>query len=150
MNSWVIKNSELYESTIRLIHQQFADVDCRIEKNKLVVTGYFPVLDENGNCLDSYKLAIVFPDSYPKWVPEVYMLESTGKWLSDRHIERDGRGCLCLPHEVLTYLSEGIDFNSFWGKLIYPWLIGQVYFDKHGKWPYPARSHGKKGILEGL
>jgi hypothetical protein len=37
---------------------------------------------------------------------------------------------------------------DFVDRLVHPFLVGQYYFDFHGKWPWRDRSHGIKGILE--
>ena len=150
MKHWYEKEPELYEDEAAFIRRRLPDVAIHREDGMVILQGQFPVHDDSGSLLRHYQLAMQFPKNYPKWVPLVVMQESGVKHEVERHMYLKGIACLCLPHEVLDYLPEGIRFEPFLNNLVRPWLVGQACYDKDKRWPWEARSHSKKGILEGL
>ena len=115
-----------------------------------MLDGPFPVLDMKNSVIRHYLLKVSFPKNYPKWIPEVFMQEPGVHFVAERHMETNGRACLCLPHEIPKYLPDGISFEPFLNRLLNPWLIGQTCYDKQHCWPWSYRSHGTQGILEGF
>jgi hypothetical protein len=147
--SWIQQNRDIDNEECSAIRQRLPDVEINTDSGLLVAKGPFPIFKE-GVIIRRYILALVFPKNYPEWVPTVFMLEPHVKYIPDRHIFNNGGACLCLPHEVMQHLPNGIRFADFLDRLLAPWLIGQASYDKHGKWPLPARAHNREGILEGF
>ncbi len=148
--AWYTDNPELYEHDMKFVRRNFPDIVTEEIDNRIVLHGAFPVVDNNGQTLRTYDLRVVFPDNYPQWVPDVFMREPNVKWIADRHMYEDGQACLCLPFEIPMKLRNGICFEEFYEKLLRFWLIGQAGYDASGKWPFPARSHGREGEAEAI
>lgn len=148
--SWYNRNPELYEAEMSAVRRRFPDVRTEVYRGYVCFEGLFPVRTKNGSTLRRYGLCIVFPRNYPQWIPDSYMMEPNVKFFAERHIDRSGRACLCLPHEVPSYFPEGVRFDAYIDHLLTPWLIGQAYYDEYDDWPWPTRKHGRKGILQGF
>ena len=147
--SWIQQNRELYNEECSVIRQRLPDVEIYTDSGQLVAKGPFPIFKE-GVVIRHYLLGLVFPKNYPEWIPTVFILDPHVKPIPDRHIFGNRSACLCLPHEVPQHLPDGIRLAKFMDRLLTPWLIGQASYDKHGKWPFEARSHNREGILEGF
>lgn len=148
---WHKRNPDLYATEMSAVRQRYPDVAIKITQGRVCLNGIFPVNAQDGSTIRHYHLAIVFPASYPEWIPDCWMLEPSVQHIADRHMEAKGRACLCLPHEIPGYFPEGIRFKTYADHLLTPWLVGQAYFDVHGRWPpWPTRAHGKEGIIQGF
>jgi hypothetical protein len=67
----------------------------------------------------------------------------------DRHFNQPGfSACLCSPLEYGNYLLPDFDLRKFLEQLVIPFLYGQLFFDLHGRWPWPDYAHGATGLLE--
>jgi hypothetical protein len=151
LTSWIKENPKLHASEISTVHKRFPDVRVIEHQGRLLLEGPFPALDDAGAILRQYRLLVAFPQDYPSWIPDTFMQEPHVKHIAARHIfSKNGRACLCLIHEVPNYFPTGSRFDTYFERLLRPWLIGQAYYDENGKWPWPARPHNKEGILEGL
>lgn len=126
--------------------------------------------DEPGYVLhpdDSYasKDGIIIQDVYeievdlsqPKFLPPVRELGgrifvSKEKWdienIIDLHLYSDGTACLCPPSEIPAKFPNGFDLRDFIEDLIVPFFYYQSFFEKYGREPWKAYSHGYLGILE--
>lgn len=68
---------------------------------------------------------------------------------ANRHFNQtDGAACLCSPLETEEFLQPNFDLHKFLDRLVLPFLYGQLYFDQHGRWPWPDYAHGIIGLLE--
>lgn len=68
---------------------------------------------------------------------------------ADRHFnQNDHSACLCSPLEEDEFLVPQFQFIPFFERLVIPFLYGQVFYSKEGKWPWPEYAHGAVGILE--
>ena len=150
MKHWHIHNQDFFEQECSFIHRNFPDVEISINAGKVLLVGTFPLVDPDGSIIKNYRLGVEFPIHYPDWIPNVIMLEPGVEKNPDRHIESDGKGCLCLPHSALSYFPEGITFERFWEVLVVPWLIGQAHYEEYNEWPFDAWDHGMEGILQGF
>ncbi len=144
--AWYKRNPDLYAAEMSAVRRRFPDVRIDESLGCIVLEGAFPVRMESGSTLRHYRLRIVFPPNYPDWIPDSFMLETSVAPIAERHIEKNGRCCLCLPHEI----PKGIRFDTYVDRLLTPWLVGQAFYDEHDRWPWPARDHNKKGILQGF
>lgn len=147
---WQKQNPELYKAEISAIRRRFPDVSIEEKEGRIHLKGLFPVRTNSGSTLQQFRLHVVFPQNYPEWIPDSFMLEPNIERIAERHIEKNGRACLCLPHKILSILKGEIRFEAYFDHLLTPWLIGQVYYNKYDCWPWPTRNHGKEGILQGL
>ena len=147
---WYKSNSEFYAKEMAAVRRRFPDVVIKVSKGIISLEGLFPVQSTNGSTLQKYHLSVEFPNNYPEWIPETFMLEPSVKHIAERHIESNGRACLCLPHEIPNHLPDGIRFEAYFDRLLTPWLIGQAYYDQKDRWPWPTIEHGKKGVLKGF
>jgi len=148
--SWQKRNPDLYAKEMSVVRSRFPDVSIEDSKGPVHLEGLFPVRTKSGSILRQYRLLVVFPPNYPDWIPDSFMLEPSVEHIVERHIEKNGRACLCLPHEIPSILTGEIRFEAYFDHLLTPWLIGQAYYDEHDRWPWPTREHGKDGILQGF
>lgn len=114
----------------------------------VVIDGFLP-LDPNGEITQvGYDVAIVVPPRYPRHIPDMYCVDESLPRDIDRHIFANGRACLCVRSEIRQHLPSGYGAVDFIDCLVHPFLVGQFYYESHGTWPWPDRSHGTDGILE--
>jgi len=147
---WHASSPSLFAAERSVLHQRCPDPVVSVAAGLVVAAGRLAVHGADGELLGGYLVEIRFPRDYPDWVPDLYMRQPGVACVGERHIERSGRACLCLPHEVPSYFPDGIAVAPFLDRLVSPWLLGQAHFDRFGNWPYPGRSHGFDGVLEGL
>jgi hypothetical protein len=68
---------------------------------------------------------------------------------ADRHFNQtDSSACVCSPLEADEFLNPEFDFQKFLDQLVIPFLYGQLFFDRHGRWPWQDYAHGATGLLE--
>jgi len=65
----------------------------------------------------------------------------------DRHCS-GGIACLCSPFEEEEFLRPVLQLRAFLERLVIPYLYGQEFFSKNGRWPWAEYSHGVTGLLE--
>ncbi len=147
---WQAAYPELLAAEMSELHQRCPDLVASVAAGLVVASGPLAAHGADGELLGGYLVEIRFPRDYPDWVPDLYMRQPEVAWVGERHIERNGRACLCLPHEIPSYFPDGMGVGAFLDRLVSPWLLGQVHFDEFHKWPYPERSHGLRGILEAV
>lgn len=67
----------------------------------------------------------------------------------DRHINKsDNSACLCSTLEEEKYLKPYFKVDSFFSKLVIPFLYGQIFYSIVNTWPWKDYGHGAIGILE--
>ena len=110
-----------------------------------VVSGVISVIEDLG-----YHVDLAVPDDYPKGVPELRCHPGEIPWILDRHVlPKTGMACLCVASEYRIHWPRGSDLTDFLQSLVVPYLVAQLYYDAHGRWPENGeRSHGREGILE--
>ena len=65
---------------------------------------------------------------------------------ADRHFNQtDSAACLCSPLEANDFLNPQFDFRRYLDQLVIPFLYGQLFFDRHGYWPWHDYAHGGLG-----
>lgn len=96
-----------------------------------------------------FSIDLEVPRNYPQGVPKLWCSPQEIPWIADRHVFEDGLACLCVSSEYRTHWPPGSDLTDFLGTLVRPYLVGQAYYQVHGRWPDGhERSHGPKGIVE--
>jgi len=69
--------------------------------------------------------------------------------IPDRHFgQLDCSACLCSPFREGEFLDSGLDFIRFFEQLVIPFLYGQLFFSREGRWPWAEYAHGVVGLLE--
>lgn len=89
-------------------------------------------------------------DGFPNLLPDVLILNKEIEKIAARHFNAKPphAACLCGPFEEARYINSGYRFEEFFEQIIVPFLYGQLYFSKHGKWPWEEYGHGVVGVLE--
>ena len=96
-----------------------------------------------------FSIDLEVPGNYPQGVPKLWCNPKEIPWKADRHVFPDGLACLCVFSEYRKHWPPGSDLTDFLGTLVHPYLVGQAYYQDHGRWPPGrGRSHGSKGIVE--
>lgn len=88
--------------------------------------------------------------SYPQILPKVYLLNHDELKIPERHIDSKNKGLCCLAPNTECQLILGKNYSliDFTEKLVKPFFVSQVIFDKTGKWPYGDYKHYTEGLIE--
>ena len=89
-------------------------------------------------------------NSKERRVTKLWVYVDSSKWIPKRHFfdTGDGRACLTGPVEEDDLFTRGYSFFEYFERFVIPFLYAQSYFDKHGRWPWPAYDHNAAGILQ--
>ena len=147
MRPWQKADPGLCQQEISLLAQGYPALSVHEEGGKLIVEGSYGLRHE-GEIVDSFDLRIVVPEGYPQSIPDVFVLGDRIPRIKARHLEPDGRACLSVRGEKRRYWPAGSNLCDFIVKLVHPFFVGQLYYETHGRWPWPERNHGVKGIVE--
>ena len=113
--------------------------------------GILPLVARRSGVVRRIPVRIVFPRSYPDEEPRAF--DYTHKFLphtSLRHFyTADGRCCLWLPWDSKWQAYQSNVLLDFMAHLA-TFFNHQLLFDVSGKWPVPARGHGRDGYREFL
>ncbi len=90
-----------------------------------------------------------FHKDYPKCEPIVFEVGAAIERIADRHMYTSGVCCLCVWEEWLAKTRD-TSFQAFCDGPLHNFFLSQVIYDQTGKWPFDERSHGAKGIAEGV
>ena len=150
--AWWITKGELYKQAVEVVNQ-YKGLHHKIENNKFIIFGVWPVYDglEGKNWVEDLLIKIVFPDNYPDDLPKVY---ETGDRIKiknvDTHFYPDGSACLFFPTERYLYFSKDKVFQlkDFLDIPVKSFFFSQLHYIYHNKWPFGQRSHNLKGLLE--
>lgn len=110
------------------------------------VTGTLYVMDGIG-----YTINLVVSKNYPDEVPKLFCRQEEIDWEVDRHVHPNSGGlaCLCVASEYRKYWPPGSTLADFLNILVWPYLVGQAYYDAHSHWPADRdRPHGLEGVIE--
>ena len=84
----------------------------------------------------------------PVALPKFYVHDGAIRHDATRHFFRDESACVCGVSEEARFVADGFNFKRYIEEYAIPFLYGQTYYDKHGKWPWPEYAHDTAGILE--
>ncbi|MEO1408160.1 MAG: hypothetical protein AAFV54_16985 [Pseudomonadota bacterium] len=118
------------------------------ERNDLLFAkGRFAVRDKGAN-IDSFALRIHFPPKYPSGLPVVELIDQRIPTSPDRHVNKDRSACLYVPEEWLARRPDK-SFKTFLDIPVRNFLLGQLYYEKHGRFPPTGeRAHYGAGLVE--
>lgn len=107
----------------------------------------FEVLEGDFKGVDGeFELQVEVPWSYP--VEPIRVYETGG--LIDEHVNRDSTLCLASPIDLELALLDEPSLLVFFERFVISFLVGFKLYRRTGRFPFGERSHGLKGILEGL
>lgn len=99
--------------------------------------------------IDQFNVKIVFPDDYPKSIPEVYETSNKIERTADRHLNSPKwHACLFVSHARWETWPIGASFSALLKGPIYNFFVYQLYFNEFGIWPHGHYSHREDGIIE--
>jgi hypothetical protein len=113
--------------------------------------GTLPLVAPRSGVVRRIPVRVVFPHGYPDQEPRAF--DYTDRFLphtSLRHFySADGRCCLWLPWDSKWQAHRSDALLDFMAHLAI-FFNHQLLFDISGKWPVPARGHGRNGYREYL
>ena len=117
-----------------------------------MISGLWPVTDENGAIVDEFRIELKLPHSLRHQVPELREVGgripfscSTGN--PERHVNPDGTACLLIEEDFWKDHPEGYELMEFLEGPVRHWLLGQVFFEAHGCWPWEEWEHDFRGLF---
>jgi hypothetical protein len=137
----------LIEEISQVLASEYPSIVIARTSPRILVRGWFPVR-LNQATLDRFNLEIVFPNDYPRSVPEVYEVGNRIPRDSDHHVMPEGMFCLFVPDERWRYWGEGKGVSEFLVEIVNDFLLFQLYFEQHGVPPFGERRHGIDGIFD--
>jgi hypothetical protein len=118
-----------------------------LKEDPLRLDGTIPLIDEQGDIIDSYEISIIPLDDYPNNFPYVYEIAGRLPNNIDWHIYPDGHFCIKASPEEKLICINGISLLSFIKEQVIPYLFNQNFREKFGYF-LRERSHGLEGNLE--
>ncbi len=121
------------------------------DEDNIFAKGWYVVSDgpHADGPVSKFEILCVFSRNFPKQEPIVLEVGGSLKRVGARHMYTNGMCCLCVWEEWLAKASD-TSFQSFCDGPLHNFFLSQVIFDQTGKWPFDERSHGAKGIAEGI
>lgn len=145
---WFAASPELYEHEAATVAAEYPTLSMSIEDSKAVIKGVFRFTDESLTD-DGFHIRIVLPEDYPRNMPEMFLIGDRVPRIMNRHLNFDGSACLCVAEEKRRFFPPGSSIIQFMRDLVYPYLLGQVYYEMNGRWPpWGERAHGIDGARE--
>lgn len=83
-----------------------------------------------------------------RFLPRLFMEEVAFPFTTDRHFMTDNSACLCGPSDEMAFVASGYTFQKYLERLCIPFLYGQAFYDREGRWPWRDYNHGTLGALE--
>lgn len=112
----------------------------------IVLEGKFVVSGPKGP-FDAYDVRVDIHSQFP-WV-EPIVRETSGRipHHPDYHVNHDGSCCVTVWEHWLASVKDH-SFTSFMNGPLHQFFLGQVHFEKTGKWPFGEYAHGEEGLRE--
>lgn len=145
--TWYNENPALLEKIREALQQALPEFFLHVEGDKMFARGRLS-LAKDAKLYGRYLVEFEFSENYPKDPPTVREIGNKIAPSPERHMELGGKACLYYPDAQWQYYSEETTFVEFIDRVVMPFFWGQVYFDRKGKWPYPARAHFEAGALD--
>ena len=146
---WHKRDPQSYADLRDRIEVEFPELLFQERGGRVVVSGIYPISDSQGRAIDLYRIEIIFPPDGPRsGIPVVRETGGRIPWISDRHIEKNGNACLCVPDEFWYENPDGMDLVDFLRGLVKSFFTGQSLVEAGKSWPQGERSHGAAGIVE--
>ena len=112
-----------------------------------VVKGRYQLIID-GKADDVYDIRIAFPVDYDAFpVPTLWEVAEKIPRSLDRHINRDGTACPCVPEEWLA-TTDDTSFRQYMAGPVHDFFLAQSYFGQHNRFPWTDRRHGLQGAMD--
>lgn len=130
------------------LRARYPDLQVVQEAGLVFVRGSLPIVHDEV-VLDRFQIEIEFAPDYPMSLPKVRETAGRVPRVLDRHvIPSTGYACLFVEEDWLVTVGREPDFFEFLDGPIRHFFIGQSLVEAGKPWPFGARSHGKKGVME--
>ncbi len=150
---WWMKDKKMYEQVVKDL-KDYPGLQYGIKNNQFIVSGAWPVYGgEKGNeeYIEDVSIGLIFPDNYPEKLPHVYEI---GRKIKEKneclHFWPDDSACLFYPAERYFLFPSDKPFRikDFLEGPVKQFFFSQIYYIHYKEWPFKARSHNEKGVIE--
>lgn len=97
--------------------------------------------------LAEFDIRMELPDLYPRREPKVFEVGGRIPREPERHINPDGDCCVTVWENWLVTANDH-SLGSFLRGPLNEYFLGQLWFEKTGRWPFGERAHGTPGLEE--
>ncbi|HOP48320.1 MAG TPA: hypothetical protein PK874_11730 [Desulfobacteraceae bacterium] len=97
---------------------------------------------------ETYKLRIIFPDRYPRSLPQVTEIGNRIPRNSDHHTYENGSFCLGSEIKLKSILFEHPSIIDFIKRILDPFLYAISYKLRYDLYPYGELDHGEDGLID--
>lgn len=121
----------------------------RLNYKAVVAKGMYKLVVPESDRYYEYLIAIVFPDDYPRNIPQLICIDNQFPSESDRHIYESKLACLGVGADIYQKWNINSNIKYYLEYFVYNFLAWQINFNLNGSPPlWGQRSHGDKGIRE--
>jgi hypothetical protein len=144
--TWADRYPRIYERELDFVHSNYCDLHFKEVAGTIMILGSFEFQAVYGQrqINDIFQLKIVFPHDYPDNVPATY---ETAHRIRNFHINPDMTLCLGSPLELHAIYFENPCLETYINKILIPYFVRYVHFEKTGHVLYGELEHGRKGLL---
>jgi hypothetical protein len=119
---------------------------------KFFIEGCYLVLEKDivaapGGPIAQFDIRIELSDLYPRREPKVFEVGGRVPREPERHINPNGDCCVTVWENWLV-TADDHSLHSFLSGPLNEYFLGQLWFEKTGKWPFGERAHGTPGLEE--
>lgn len=97
---------------------------------------------------ETYKLRIIFPARYHRYLPKVIELDNHIPRDLDYHTYKDGSFCLGSEIKLKSILFEHPSIIDFTEKILNPFLYAVSYKMQYDFYPFGDLDHGEDGLVD--
>ena len=150
MTPWFVRDPALLESVRQAADGRLQTLHLVIEGERVFLRGSMAVVDPGtGAMLARYDVELEFPDDYPAADPIVRETGGAIPKIADRHFNRDGSACLCLPEARFRQAPANCCIDEFVEKLVRPFFLWQTHLNLTGEIPPSGEwRHNIHGLLQ--
>ena len=144
---WWVLYPKVYEELKSALTKQ-PHLRLREMNNAVSIRGRFQVVAD-GKVIDSFRIRIAIPDSYPRQLPILYETEKRIPKIPNRHVNpKNGDACLYVPEEWKAKRRDA-SFSTWLNVPVRNFFFGQLYYEQHKRFPHGERAHYLSGMIEG-
>lgn len=149
MAYWHVKNPDLLQSLMELIEEKYPSLIVLIEDNFIHIRGPLRITDDQGLLLDTFSIDMKLPANFPEEIPEVWEISNKIPRINDRHVDKNGKACLCYRDAIYFYWKPSLTIVDFIKIFVEPFFLWQVEYEiTGGKNQDKAYKHGPEGGIQ--
>ena len=133
---------------IENIKEYFPKLFYSVVEDKKLILGDIDICDSKGYYWNTFKIAILIPETYPYGSPTLHEISEIIPRNIDRHISNEGVCCVDIGHELLYWSNRGISIFEFIREKVYPFLANQLYYEKEGEYANGEYMHNDLGVRQ--